>query len=282
MPTWRVLGAQWTPPIPKVPPPPPIVMPTQTQTPPPDIPPPPLPPPPPGLMPQYRSEKRRKLQDKTLHILQEPWNLNSTILSVQEECFQEYESAIESLNAKLLNREGCIYEHRQNITSLHKQLTQKNNLIRKKNHEISIIRNSNLTLQHQLESASLRIATEASEYEEKVEHYKTLIKGIQKTAESAEESAQYLRHMRKMLFEYEQGEALADSLKTTDRTCSICMETRANILCSPCMHLEYCEACAINAHDLNLGDFTHNRKCAVSSKCPRCKGDVNELIYIFT
>ena len=267
---WRgVLNAQWTAPLPKAPPPPPPPM---------------TPPPPPSHVPptQYRSEKRRKLQDHTVQILREPWKMNEDILSIQEECFQEYEKTIESLNSKLQNRETCIYEQKQNINSIQRQLVQKNAQIRKKNSELSILRGSNISLQTQIDSVSLRMVTEASENEEKITHYKSLVKGLQKTAENAEESAQYLRHMKKLLFEYENGETLEDSLKTSDRKCSICMETHANIVCLPCMHLEFCHACALDVHGLNGNAFTGTRQLAVESKCPRCKGKVEELQYIFT
>jgi hypothetical protein len=265
-PPWRgVLGAQWTAPLAKAPPPPP-----------------PNPPHEHGLSPQYRSEKRRKLQDQTAQLLREPWNLDEKLIETQEECFQGYETVIGTLSSKLMNRDTCIYEQKQNMNALQKQLSNKINLVRRKNNEVSILRGSNITLKTQIDSLSMRIATDASEHEEKITHYKSLIKGLQKTAENAEESSQYLRHMRYLLFEYEQGESLEDTLKTSDRKCSICMENNANIVCFPCMHLEFCSGCALHVHNLNMGIFTSTKRCNVESKCPRCKGDVNELMYIFT
>mgnify|MGYP001189306722 CR=1 FL=1 len=260
---WRALNAQWTAPVAKAPPPPPVS-------------------PPPGLTQQYRSEKRRKLQDHTIQVLREPWKLGDEILQIQEECFQDYENTIETLNSKLQNRDTCIYEQKQNMTNIQRQLLQKNTQIRKKNNEIAILRSNNLTLQTQIDSVNLRMATEASENEEKIEHYKSLVKGLQKTAENAEESAQYLRHMKKMLFEYESGETLEDSLKTADRKCSICMENHANIVCLPCMHMEFCHGCAIDINSLSSSAFSTNKRVVVDSKCPRCKGTVDEILYIFT
>lgn len=264
---WRgMLNSHWTAPMAKAPPPPP-----------------PAPPPtPPGLSPQWRSEKRRKLQDHTVQVLREPWKMDDAILAIQEDCFQEYENTIESLNSKLHNRETCIYEQKQNINNIQRQLIQKNALIRKKNNEMAILRSNNVTLQTHFETVSLRVATEASENEERVAHYKSLVQGLQKTAENAEESAQYLRHMKKLLFEYENGETLEDSLKTSDRKCSICMENHANIVCLPCMHMEFCHGCALDTHGLSASAFSATKRVDLQSKCPRCKGSVDELLYIFT
>lgn len=267
---WRGMSAQWAEPLAKAPPPRP------------PNPPPGLPPPPQGLSPQYRSEKRRKLQDHTVKVLREPWKMNDEILSIQEECFQEYEVTIENLNSKLQNRDTCIYEQKQNMNNIQKQMAQKNALIRKKNNEILIVRGNNLNLQNQIESISMRIATDASENEEKIAHYKSLVSGLQKTAENAEESSQYLRHMKQLLFEYESGETLEDSLKTSDRKCSICMNNCANIVCMPCMHLEFCHGCALDVHNISSNAFAGTRRTQVDSKCPRCKGSVDELMYIFT
>ena len=264
---WRgVLNAQWTAPMAKAPPPPPPV------------------PPPPGLAPppQLRSEKRRKLQDHTVQVLREPWKMGEDILTIQEDCFQDYEKTIESLNSKLQNRDTCIYEQKQNIQSIQRQLIQKNAMIRRKNNEMAIMRSNNITLQTQIDSVSLRMAQEASENEEKIEHYKSLVKGLQKTAENAEESAQYLRHMKKLLFEYENGETLEDSLKVADRKCAICMENHANIVCLPCMHMEFCHGCACEVSGLSANAFSVSKSVDVDSKCPRCKGSVGELLYIFT
>lgn len=259
--TW----SQWVSPLPKAPPPPP-----------------PVPPPPPGLCSQYRSEKRRKLQDHTMNILREPWRLDEDILSLQEECFQDYETSIEALNSKLQNRDSCIYEQKQNMTVLQKQIIQKNALIRRKNNEATILKSNNITLQTQLDSVSMRIATDASENEERINHYKSLVKGLQKTAENAEESSQYLRHMKNLLFEYENGETLEDSLTTSDRKCSICMNNAANVVCSPCSHLEYCQGCAVDVHGITMDTFSSTRRVSVKSSCPRCKGQVDEIFYIFT
>ena len=214
--------------------------------------------------------------------MREPWKLGEDIIKIQEECFQNYETTIESLNSKLQTRDTCIYEQKQNINSIQRQIIQKNALIRKKNNEMAIIRSNNISLQTQIDSVSLRIATEASENEEKIAHYKSLVKGLQATAENAEESAQYLRHMKKLLFEYENGETLEDSLKTSDRKCSICMDNHANIVCLPCMHLEFCQGCALQVNNLSLNAFSTNRRATVESKCPRCKGQVDEIMYIFT
>ena len=147
---------------------------------------------------------------------------------------------------------------------------------------MAILRSNNVTLQTQIESVSLRMATEASEAEEKVAHYKSLVKGPQKTAENAEESAQYFRHMKKLLFEYESGESLEDSLKTSDRKCSICMENHANIVCLPCMHMEFCHGCALDIHNISANAFSSTRRVSVDSKCPRCKGSVAEILYVFS
>ena len=267
---WRaVLGAQWTAPMAKAPPTPPIVAPPGLS-------------PPPHVQSQYRSEKRRKLQDHTAQILKEPWNLNDNLITIQEECFQDYEVTIETLNAKLCNRDTCIYEQKQYMNNLQRQLEQKSALLRKRNNELSIFRGANTTLQTQIESMSLRIATEASEHEDKITHYKSLITGLQKTAANAEESAQYLRHMKHLLFEYENGETLEDSLKTSERKCSICMENNANVVCLPCMHLEFCTSCALQANNLDSNSFSLSKRCKVESKCPRCKGSTDELMYIFT
>ena len=265
--SWRgMMPAQWASPMAKAPPPPPV-----------------SPPPPPGLSPpQFRSEKRRKLQDHTIQILREPWKMDEDILKIQEECFQDYETSIETLNAKLITRDTCIYEQKQSLNNVQRQIIQKNALIRKKNNEVAILRGNVITMQTQVDSISMRIATEASENEEKIAHYKSLVKGLQKTAENAEESSQYLRHMKKILFEYENGETLEDSLKNSERKCSICMDNSANIVCVPCMHLEFCHGCASDLNNISIGSFSGSRTVAVESKCPRCKGDVNQLMYIFT
>lgn len=264
--SWRgVLGSsQWTAPLPKAPPPPPVS-------------------PPPGLpTPNIRSEKRRKLQEHTAQVLREPWKMDDNILKLQEECFQEYEMSIETLNGKLQNRDTCIYEQKQNLDNVQRQIAQKNSMIRKKNNEVAILRSNCINMQTQVDSMSIRIATEASESEEKVAHYKSLVKGLQKTAENAEESSQYLRHMKKILFEYENGETLEDSLKNSERKCSICMDNSANIVCFPCMHLEFCHGCASDLHNVSISSFSGSRTTPVDSKCPRCKGNVNQLMYIFT
>ena len=155
-------------------------------------------------------------------------------------------------------------------------------MIRRKNNEMAIMRSNNIMLQTQVDSANFQMAQEASENQEKIEHYKSLVKGLQKTAENAEESAQSLRHMKKMLFEYENGETLEDSLKVADRKCSICMETHANIVCLPCMHMEFCHGCACEVNGLSANAFSVNKRIQLESKCPRCKGGVEELLYIFT
>jgi len=244
--------------------------------------PPTIPPPPPGLTPQYRSEKRRKLQEHTVDILREPWNLDDRILKEQEECFQDYETTIASLSNQLQHRDTVLYEQKQNMINVQQQLSQKNTMIRKKNNEISILRNTNISLQTQLDSLGLRMASEQSEYDDKISHYKSLVSGLQKTAENAEESAQYLRYMKNLLINYEKGETLEDSLKTSDRICSICMTMNANVICMPCNHLEYCFECALNVHNLSSNDFSTNKPVSVDCRCPRCKGAVNKLLYIFT
>ena len=278
MQTWSALRGVWTAPQPKaVPPPPPVHPPPSPQLI--NIPP---PPPPPGLSGPVRSEKRRKLQDFTTQLINEPWRLDDELLSKQEECFHDYETHIESLNSKLNHRDTCIYEQKQNINSITKQLCQKNSMLRKRNSDISILRASNVSLQTQIESVSLRAATEASQHDENVNHYKSLIKGLQKTAENAEESAMYLRHMKKLIHEYENGETLEDCLRTSDRKCSICMAEHANVVCMPCSHMEFCMGCAIATHSLASDCFSFRKSVELEAKCPRCKGQVNELMYVFT
>jgi len=208
--------------------------------------------------------------------------MDDSLLRVQEECFQDYEGVIENLSSKLRTRDNCIYEQKQNMKAVERQLALRNSVIRRKNNETAVLMQSNLALQTQLESTNLSFATEASENEEKINHYKALVKGLQKTAENAEESAQYLRHMKKLIFEYENGETLEDSLKTSDRLCSICMENHANIVCIPCMHMEFCHGCALEVHGISANSFSSNKRVNVDSKCPRCKGSVEELLYVFT
>lgn len=267
---------QWVAPLPKSAPPRPIPIP-------PDNPPPtPPPPPPPGLMPQFRSEKRRKLQDFTNDMLQEPWKFNSSLIAMQEECFQEYEMCIQALNSKVMARDSCIHEQKKNINNLNKQIQIKINNLRKRSTEVLNLRSTCLQLQTQIDNLSIQMMTDASEQEEKVLHYKNLVKGLQKNTEEAEKSAQYINCVKQLLFNHGEGESLENSLKTSERYCSICMENKANILCSPCMHLEYCTGCALNYHNLNIDCFGGSKKCSVNSTCSRCKGDVKELIYVFT
>ena len=60
------------------------------------------------------------------------------------------------------------------------------------------------------------------------------------------------------------------------------MDNSANIVCLPCMHLEFCTGCASQIHSISMDSFNINKKINVDIKCPRCKGDVDELLYIFT
>ncbi len=268
---WNRQFAQWTAPLAKAVPPPP-----------------PQPPPPPPVLPVVpelepeiiRSDKRRKLQDHTAKVIKEPWKMDSEFMKIQEDCFQEYESMIHSLNSKIQNRDNCIFEQKRNINSMQRQLFHKNGLVRKKSSELTILRGSNISLQMQLDAVTLRLATDASENEEKINYYKSLVLGLQKTAQNAEESSQYLRHIKKLLFEYENGEMLEDTLKSANRKCSICMTNDACIVCMPCMHLEFCHGCAIESHPNVENHIT--RRISVDSTCPRCKGKVDELLYIFT
>ncbi len=260
---WQV--AQWVAPQPKAaaPPPMPVVQPHENNL-------------------TYRSEKRRKLQEHTLKVIKEPWNVSDSIIDMQEDCFHEYETTIENLSSKLRLRDNCIYEQKQNISCITKQLHFKNNQLKKKNNECILSKNINSTLQCQIESLSLQLATEASEHEEKIAHYKSVVQGLQKTAANAEESSQYIRYISKLLFEYQSGESLDDSLKSSNRTCSICMDSSANIVCSPCMHMEFCYGCVSDMLKLSSNDFSTNKRCSVEMKCPRCKSSVNEIMYVFT
>lgn len=273
----NLLGSQWVAsvnPLPKAPP----VQPLRSNEPPIVVPPPPSRSPPEFV----RSEKRRKLQDQTQHICENPWDITGDFVSLQDELLHEYENTIEQLNYKIKSRDSCIYEYKSSNNNLHRQLFQRNALIRKKVAELANVKNNNLALQTQIDSISLRIATEASENEEKIQHYKSLVQGLQKTAANGEESVQYLRHMKKILFDYENGETLENSLVNSDRKCSICMENHANIVCMPCMHLEFCHSCALQKHDLKCDDFSLNKKTKVNCKCPRCNSQTEELLYIFT
>lgn len=271
-PPWRgMLGAQWVAPIAKAPPPLPV-------SPVPIL----VPPPPPGLSPQVRSEKRRKLQEHTADILREPWTLNSDLVALQENCFQEYEKTIQNLNSKLLNRDSCIQEQKQNIITLNGQLRAKSNLLRKKQCETYSLNSCNLQLQTQIETLTMRLATDASEHQETVQHYKSLVKGLQKSVEESEIASGYLNCMKALLHNHSEGETIENAHRTSDRVCSICMENKANIVCSPCMHMEYCTSCALTTHGISMGAFHENKMCSVESKCPRCKGDVSGLLYIFT
>lgn len=265
---WNRPLAQWAAPLAKAPPPPPI-----------------QPPPPPPVTThtepeKFRSEKRRKLQDHTAQVIKEPWKMDIEFMKFQEDCFQEYESMIHNLNNKLQNRDVCIFEQKRNINTMQRQLFHKNSLVRKKVSELNILRSNNVQLQMQVDAISLRLATDASEHEDKIIYYKSLVLGLQKTAQNAEESSQYLRHIKKILFEYENGEMLEDTLKCANRKCSICMTNDACIVCMPCMHLEYCHGCAIESHQNVENNIS--RRISVDSTCPRCKGKVNELLYIFT
>lgn len=274
IPPWRSTGPQWVAPLAKAPP-------TLPPSRPPPSPPPP--PPPPGLTPQVRSEKRRKLQEHTGEFLYEPSMLNvSHLLTLQEECFQDYESCIQSLNEKLLIRDSCVYEQKQNINLLNRQLICKNNMLRKKNSDLLHIRSSCIQFQTQIENLTMQMMTDASEHEEKITHYKSLISGLQKTSGEAENSIQFINYIKDVLFNHGEGETLENSIKTADRFCAICMENKANIVCSPCMHMEYCSDCASRFHNLDLGVFVNSKRYDVNSSCPRCKQDVKELMYIFT
>ena len=239
--------------------------------------------PPPGLQENnVRDAKRRRLQEYTHEILNEPWKLDSDIIQYQKDCFQEYEETIQILNKKITYRDNCLFDQKKSTEYIQKAYAAKCQMVRKKSSENSNLRSIQVTLHSQIEALSLQMAQIQSEHEESVTHYKNLIKGLEKTAANSEESSQYIRMIKKLLIDYSKGEKLEDALHCTERVCSICMDNSALVVCKPCNHLEFCYACAIDAFKLDIEAFESTTDVDVSGTCPRCKQDVKEVHYIYT
>lgn len=226
--------------------------------------------------------KRRKLNEYTQNLLVEPWKLSASLIDTQNQCLDEYDEIISTLNRKISMRDKCIDDHKKNINSMSKQIQCKSNIIRKKNIEITNVKQSYKSLQDAMEELNIRLATVESDTEEKVQHYKNLIKGLEKTAGNAEESSAYLRRIQKMLIDYQYGEICEDSEKRTDRVCVICMDNHANIMMKPCNHLEYCYSCSVEAFSLTPQQFLQSNDINVSSNCPRCKVAIDQISYVYT
>lgn len=230
--------------------------------------------------------KKRRLASKTFNILNENSDLTKIMTEIMKEhdfAFHEYEDENRRIREVLSTLQHRLDASNCQKQSLQQQIINKNAVISRNHHEISALKVAYECMKVDVDSLAMRVFEAEQEKEEQVNHYKDLLKGLQKSHAAEEEASGYLQLLRKIMIDYENGEKTDACIHRTQKYCSICLTEPANICAKPCHHLEWCRGCAQKQFNLdgNCFDSIKTEVIIEPHTCPRCKAVIGCIDYIF-
>ncbi len=199
------------------------------------------------------------------------------------ECFNAYEYEISK----------HVYEKndfkRKNVFSnktlefLRKELAKRNNACQNMTGQLHFLTEINNNLREELDTLNVRLVQNECDREVDIRHYKNVIIGLQAELSNTTLCADYMMEFKKLILHYENRETL-ENVKNfcTERTCCVCLTEKANMVCKPCSHLEFCFECAQKISNQSLN--TSGCKiltCGEYTECPRCKQELNSIEFIY-
>jgi hypothetical protein len=160
-------------------------------------------------------------------------------------------------------------------------MVHRNDVLEQQYEQLKHISTLNNNLKEQIDTLSLRAVDIEQNAEIDKAHYKGVIRGLQSNVLEAERCSSFMETIENTIMYYKNGEQLESMQKVTERKCSVCMSSSANVVCKPCRHLEYCVKCA---EKLNNTNIDQNGCIHVNGEfeCPRCRADISILETIFT
>ena len=244
-------------------------------------PPPPNHPPPTPIDPEMRSRKRR-IVELTTNILESEGSVEE-VLRQQSNIVDQYDKDIRTLETKIYERDHQIQALHKTNNYLNKLVTVRNVSLTKKTHELMSSKAMLASLRNHIDSMQMRIVETEQTSAEKITHYKELAEGLKTAAAGADESAQFICHIKKILTDYSNGETVEHSMYKTERLCTICLTVPANVCLKPCHHLEFCHNCASKYFSTELNFDTSKTICTnlYRKTCPRCSKNIERIDYLF-
>jgi len=225
------------------------------------------------------SNKRQKLCNDLYQIVPPDHEIIQTVW----ECFNDYENEINKQNGKLAELRRRNHVLMKTVEQVRKQIVTRNRDCDYFSSQLYYLNQYNIDLKDQIETMSLRVVQSESDLEVDTKHYKNVIVGLQAKVDEAERCKDYLSEFKKLILYYENNETVDDAnCFSTERVCSVCMTAKANMVCKPCSHLEFCLECAQTLTNTSFSDNgCKNILCGENTECPRCKQPTEKLEFIF-